>query len=280
MASFVEATTVFGGGGSYRAELDSDWAIWGPNGGYVAAIAMRAMADHGALGRPATFSCQFLRSGDPGVVTTEVVSLRAGRRAECVGAVLRQGDRVLLNAVGWLVADQPEGIVHSQRLTPTAAPSELGRYVDNPAALEDRSRMWGHIERRPVNDNRAMFDSGVDPPDPPYWRCWHRLVEDVPGDDYGLRAARALLFADSATWPAVTFQHEWPMSHVAPTLDLSVMFHSRLFEGDGPLRWSLVEGRSREAGGGLVGGSFDIWSQAGHLEASGVTQGLCQLTST
>ena len=135
--------------------------------------------------------------------------------------------------------------------------------------------MWHHIDRRPLDDNRAMFDPQVTPPDPPFWRCWHRLVEDIRPDDDGLRAARTLLFADMATWPAVTLQHDWPPSHVAPTLDLSVTFHTALFEDNDAPTWSLVEGRSDQAGGGLVGGSFALWSQTGCLEANGVTQNLC-----
>ena len=35
-------TAVDGTDGSYRAVLSKDWEIWGPMGGYVAAVALRA----------------------------------------------------------------------------------------------------------------------------------------------------------------------------------------------------------------------------------------------
>jgi len=42
MGDFERETRVEGGGGRYRAALSQDWEIWGPNGGYLAAIALRA----------------------------------------------------------------------------------------------------------------------------------------------------------------------------------------------------------------------------------------------
>ena len=45
MADFLEDTRVepvSDEPGRYRATLSPKWAVWGPNGGYVAAIALRA----------------------------------------------------------------------------------------------------------------------------------------------------------------------------------------------------------------------------------------------
>ena len=53
-------TRVEGGDGRYRALVSRDWEIWGPNGGYVAAIALRAGGREAAIERPASFACHFL----------------------------------------------------------------------------------------------------------------------------------------------------------------------------------------------------------------------------
>jgi acyl-CoA thioesterase len=46
MASDLEqATHVDGRSGRYQARLSEDWEIWGPNGGYLAAIALRAAGE-------------------------------------------------------------------------------------------------------------------------------------------------------------------------------------------------------------------------------------------
>lgn len=42
MGDFEIDTALAGGNGRYVAHLSEDWEIWGPNGGYLAAIALRA----------------------------------------------------------------------------------------------------------------------------------------------------------------------------------------------------------------------------------------------
>ena len=48
------------GEGSYRAIVHQDWEIWGPCGGYVAAIALRAAGAESPFARPASFFCHYL----------------------------------------------------------------------------------------------------------------------------------------------------------------------------------------------------------------------------
>ena len=54
MADFVADTAVRGGGGRYQAALSADWEVWGPLGGYVAAIALRAIGTECPGMRPAS----------------------------------------------------------------------------------------------------------------------------------------------------------------------------------------------------------------------------------
>ena len=48
------------GEGRYTADVHRDWEIWGPCGGYVAAIALRAAGAESPLARPASFFCHYL----------------------------------------------------------------------------------------------------------------------------------------------------------------------------------------------------------------------------
>ena len=58
MADFLADSSIepiAGEPGRYRAELSPRWAVWGPNGGYLAAIALRAAMAQSRVSRPANF---------------------------------------------------------------------------------------------------------------------------------------------------------------------------------------------------------------------------------
>src|SRR5439155_10272366 len=67
--------------GRYAATLSADWSIWGPSGGYVAAIALRAAGEGAALPRPASFVCHFLAVAEFAPVAITVTPLRESKRA-------------------------------------------------------------------------------------------------------------------------------------------------------------------------------------------------------
>ena len=72
MGDFALDTAVEGGDGRYRGILSEDWRIWGPNGGYVAAVALRAAGAATHLTRPASFACQFLSVAEFGAIDIDV----------------------------------------------------------------------------------------------------------------------------------------------------------------------------------------------------------------
>ena len=67
------------GDGRFTAMVHDDWEIWGPCGGYVAALALRAAGAESHLARPASFFCQYLSVASFAPVDLEVTPLRAGR---------------------------------------------------------------------------------------------------------------------------------------------------------------------------------------------------------
>ena len=88
MAGFDAATAIHGGDGSYKAEIDGDWCVWSPAGGYLAAIALRAAGRQSGFPTPLSLSCHFLSAhGLPAVEHFE--SLDEGRIAEAFPVIIK-----------------------------------------------------------------------------------------------------------------------------------------------------------------------------------------------
>jgi len=68
-----EATRLEGEDRSFSIRLDEAWEIWGPSGGYLAAIALRAAGRCAEIPRPASFYCHFLSA--PSFDEVELVGL-------------------------------------------------------------------------------------------------------------------------------------------------------------------------------------------------------------
>ena len=91
MGTFVDNTAVRQTAAGLAATLADDWAVWGPNGGYIASIALRAAGLSAPEGhRPAAFSCQYLSTAAFGDIKVEVEPVRQGRSAWCLNVGLGQ----------------------------------------------------------------------------------------------------------------------------------------------------------------------------------------------
>ena len=129
MASDLElATRVEGEGGAYVAQLSEDWEIWGPNGGYLAAIALRAAGKVSQIERPSSFYCHFLSPPAFDDVRLEVSILKRGHRAESFAVEMRQQDKPILHAMIKMTADAP-GYSHQHLQAPDVpSPADLETY--------------------------------------------------------------------------------------------------------------------------------------------------------
>jgi acyl-coenzyme A thioesterase PaaI-like protein len=96
------------GEGRFAADVDTDWsAPTGPNGGYLAAVLVRALGagvDPSGERRLRSLTCHYLRSAAAGPLELEVRTLRAGRRTVTASVTGRQGDRDVLTALAVLAA--------------------------------------------------------------------------------------------------------------------------------------------------------------------------------
>lgn len=104
VTAFERATAVRPAGDDrFVAEVDTAWsAPTGPNGGYLAAIAVRALAagvDPAGERRLRSLTCHYLRPAATGPIELEVRTIRAGRRIASAALTARQDGREVLTAL-------------------------------------------------------------------------------------------------------------------------------------------------------------------------------------
>jgi acyl-CoA thioesterase-2 len=252
-----QATRLAGDGGSYSIELSREWEIWGPNGGYLAALALRAAGLQAEIAQPASFYCHFLRSPDFDRVELEVDSLRRGRRSESFAVRMTQQGKPVLQALVRTAADAP-GYEHQQlRMPSVPAPETLPEHQHLPFPF------WHNIERRLLDEQAASGQQAV-------VREWTRFRPEPCFEDPFLDAARSLILLDTYGWPAAYRKYR-DRAMVAPNLDTSVWFHQRAPRSE----WLLIDHECPIGHHGLLGVSGRVWSADGLLLATGGAQLCC-----
>lgn len=91
------------GAGRYRGRIDPGWSVidgMAPNGGYVMALAARAMRTGLPHPDPVSLTAYFLAPPAPGAVDIEVELVRSSRRHTTVAATLWQADHQLTRLLG------------------------------------------------------------------------------------------------------------------------------------------------------------------------------------
>src|SRR6185437_15119896 len=117
MGDLAADTNVTGSVGRYSARLSRDWEIWGPNGGYIAAIALRAAGEHSRFGRPVSIAGHFVGVATFDEVTLDVKTVRLTKRAESMRVSMKQGSNAIFEALVWTCAPM-EGLEHELALSP------------------------------------------------------------------------------------------------------------------------------------------------------------------
>jgi acyl-CoA thioesterase len=262
------------GPGAYERTLSADWEIWGPNGGYVAAVALRAAELHTGRARPANASVHFLGVADfERPVTVTVRDQRVARRASSVAVEVVQAGRPILAGMIWAVDDDLAGLEHDDAPAP-----DVVRWSDLPTLAErlaaegleggNSHSFWDNFDARPPV---WVADWANREPDRPLYQNWLRYLEGGSTDDPWRQAARLLVLVDLGGWPSVGRRHvgdEW----VAPSIDVACEFH-RVTTGD---EWLLLQAESPHAGDGLIASHQQVWNDRGELLASGISHLLCR----
>ena len=240
------------GNGSFAAELDPGWFVMGPNGGYVAALLMRAAQSVDATaGRPArSMNIQYQRAGAAGPVLLDVAVTRSGRSLVFTTVRMHQGDQLLAQAMVALGHGRSQVSFQDLRPPQFPGPDEL----PGVAAPEELLPAIAHrFDYRPT-EQVELFGS-----DRSEGWCWLRLKERRVIDDAVLS-----LMVD-ALFPAMFFRKVDP--HFYATVDLTV--HLRNPVPPAYDDWCLAHVATRTAAEGFVEEDCDIYDASGSLLAQG-----------
>lgn len=254
----------------YRGTLSPDWEIWGPMGGYVASVALRAAGASAQHPRPASFACHYLGVATFDTLELAVTPLREGRAAASYRVEARQRERRVLEATVWATRPDDVRLDHDDATPPDVdGPDGLSRIEE---LTEDPPwfPFWGNLESRPL-----AWSPQWPPPEalPPVWRQWQRFRPTATFADPWVDACRAVVLVDVQSWPAAHRPHAYlDLPIYGPSLDLYVAFHQPVAEGE----WLLCDGHSPVGADGLLGWTGRLWSEDRRLVASGGGQALCR----
>ena len=131
--------------------MSSEWEIWGPMGGYVAACAFRAAGESSGFDRPATFSCHFLGVAEFGPVDLRVETRKSGKTAASQRVEVSQGDRKILDAAVWSIGDV-EGLEHDETVAPDVPDPDDLPFINEllPDDAAPAFPFWNNLEAKPL----------------------------------------------------------------------------------------------------------------------------------
>jgi acyl-CoA thioesterase-2 len=262
----------------FTHRLRSDWRIWGPNGGYIASVALRAAAQCTPLPRPASISCLFLgmASYDKKTVDIEVTSLRQSKRSEALRISITQDGQPMLEAHVWAVADGMSGLEHDVTEFPDVPLPDQLKTFEELQPSEGPNHYWSNFDGKPVE----WIPPEKWPPPPPVapqvlqWMRYNPVA--LYPDDAWIDACRAVILLDTHQWPAAHRPHihrgpDEP-AYIAPNMDQSIHFHHAAPKSE----WLLIDAQGPVATGGLMGCTSRVWSDDRRLVASASSNLMCR----
>ncbi len=101
VSEFDDDTLIVKGPEGLTALVSDRWGIAGrPNGGYLIALAARALAEEAGLPDPITLTAHYLRPPEGGPAGVDVEVIRRGRRHASLMGRLAQGGKEFLRVLG------------------------------------------------------------------------------------------------------------------------------------------------------------------------------------
>lgn len=242
------------GNGRYAIDLSDRWWIGrGPNGGYVAALMLRAMTAEAVGGKsgeaPArSLTVHFLRPPDTGEAEVEVTVEHTGRVTCFLSARMIQGGEVKATAMAVFSGERDGPAFDHSEMPAAPAPEELEEWDTEQAPVA----VFGRY--------RAKFIKGIPGEAGPKAETmgWIRLRDEQPVDPVLAAAVLDVWYPA----PFVVFE-ELPF---APTLEYTVHF-PRTIPEPGPPDWNLIRLTAEEGVEGHFSEEAELWSRDGRLIA-------------
>ena len=238
---------------AWEARIDRGWwVVRGPNGGYIAAILLRALADAvGSDRAPRSLTIHYTAPPEEGPVRIEARVERVGRSLSTVSGRLLQGDRLLALALG-AFSKPRAGPVFDDAKMPDAPPPEDCASFTSMIPMHDRYEYRHAVGALPGSGaDRAVIGG------------WIRSAEPR-------RADAALVAAFTDAWPPACFAWASDRGEIGavPTVDLTIHFRRDLpLANARPDDFYLAVFRSRFAEQGFVEEDGEVWSRDGLLLA-------------
>jgi acyl-CoA thioesterase len=240
------------GEGRFAGEVSPDWSIGrGPNGGYLAAMILRALQRAAGEGvDPRSLTLHYLAPPQVGPCEVAVSVERAGRTMSMLSARLTQGERLCV--IGLAVFSRPRtGLEILEARMPDAPSPE-----DAPLVLDGAGPpFWNNYDvrmaygARPFSGSESMRSGG-----------WLRLREPRRADTLFLAALT------DAWFPQIFTRLTAPVP--APTIDLTIHFRAHLPLVDTqPGDWYLLAVSTHLATEGYFEEDTEVWSRDGRLLA-------------
>jgi len=249
--------------GVFEGTVNRDWwIVFGPNGGFVAALLMRAMTT--AVGDdsrvPRSLTIHYTAAPKEGTVRIRTTVERAGRSMTTVSARMTQGDRLIAIAAAAFSAPREGAFEFDDIAAPDVpAPEDLETRDPRPE-LPPFARQWEvkpAIGPPPFSGADRALEGG-----------WIRPLDDQPLDG-------ALVAQLTDAWIPAVFTR-LPAPNPIPTIDLTVHFRAALpLPGD----WVLVRFESRLSRDGFVEEDGELWTRDGRLLAHSRQLALLQAPS-
>jgi acyl-CoA thioesterase len=243
------------GDGRFRATMVRDWFVpRGPNGGYVAAVVVRALEAMVDDPRRAarSLTCHYLRPPAEGPCEVHVTVERAGRSLTTLSARLLQDGKVMVIALAAFADDFPAVDAYALPAPDAGAPpDDLVVLPEHPLIppIARRFALSHVFGAAPFSASEEAISGG-----------WLRLEEPRAAD-----AALVALYADAWT------PSPWPRLRApapAPTVDLTIHFRARLPLPDAdPAAPLLARFRSTTARDGFFEEDGELWAPDGTLVA-------------
>ena len=243
------------GENTWSGEIQPGWDIFdNANGGYMMAIAARAMSEAADGRLPVSVTAHFTRPGKAGPVSIGIEVVKVGRTFSTVRGDLGTEAGVGLALIGTFAEpnrDPGEALLVNAEVPDVPPPDECIRALPAaegplPPPLMDK------VDER-IHPEDAVTLLGT-PSGRPLMRGWFRLLDGEPITPFTL-----LLVMDA--FPPAIFNTNLPLAWT-PTMEMTT--HIRSFDVKGWLRCQFT---TRFVTGGFLEEDGEVWDESGRLVA-------------